>query len=185
MATGSDDHTLRLWEAQDRTTAARCAPRVEVAEVLTFSPDGRRLAAGCSGSVVVYELAGRLRRQLQKHGHYITALAVRPRRPVLASASRRNEVSLEDVTTGQQLHDWRFTGIVGKVAFSPDGNVLAVAPYARAGNATSLSESSKDIYLLETETGKVRKRISGDFGACHCLRLFRSGFLPRGTITER
>jgi hypothetical protein len=134
-----------------------------VPEVVAFSPDGRRLAAGSSFSVVVYELADRVGRQLPGHGFYTTALAVHPRKPLLAFASRVYDVSLADVDAGRELHRWeRLGGMVGNLVFSPDGRLLATAPYARLNTTQWLSG---DVNLLETETGKVRKRFAGRFSA--------------------
>jgi eukaryotic-like serine/threonine-protein kinase len=160
VATGSDDQSVRLWEGRTGQPLLVVRPG-GFPEVVTFSPDSRRLAAGCSSSVVVYELADRLGRQLAGHGHYTMALAVHPRQPILASAARNHAVSLEDLATGQELHQWSFPGIVGNLAFSPDGRLLAAAPYARDPAYQWLS--SKDVCLVETETGKVRKRFAGPF----------------------
>ena len=125
--------------------------------MVAFSPDGHRLAAGCAASVVVYELAERLGRQLPGHRQFSMALAVHPRKPLLASASRRSVVNLEDIVSGEELRTWGFAGILGRLAFSPDGRTLAVAPYAP--NPTYQSFGNKDVYLVDTENGKTQRLV--------------------------
>jgi tetratricopeptide (TPR) repeat protein len=131
--------------------------------VVAFSPDGHRLAAGCPSSVVIYELAERLGRQLPGHRLFTLALAVHPRKPLLASASRQCVVSLEDLVTGEELRRWNFAGLLGRLAFSPDGRMLAVAPFAT--NPTYQFMGNKDVYLVDTENGKTRKLDLGDVSA--------------------
>ena len=88
VATSSDDQTLRLWAARSGQPLQSVHPG-GTPVVVAFGPDGRRLAAGCAASVVVYELAERLGRQLPGHRLFTMALAVHPRKPLLASASRQ------------------------------------------------------------------------------------------------
>jgi serine/threonine protein kinase/WD40 repeat protein len=162
VATGSDDLTVRLWEA--RTGRSLVIVRVAgTPEAVTFSPDGRRLAAGSSLSVVVYELADRLGRQMPGRSHFTMALAIHPGKPLLASATRNFDVSLDDLNTGQEFRSSIFRGIVGNLAFSPDGRLLALAPYARSPFYQWLS--CRDVYVVKTETGAVRRRFSGAFSA--------------------
>jgi WD40 repeat protein/serine/threonine protein kinase len=162
VATGGDDQTIRLWGTRTGQSLLSVRPG-GFPEVLTFSPDGRRLAAGCSSSVIVYELAHRLGRQLSGRGHVTMALAMHPCRPLLASASRNLDVSLDDLSTGQKLQSSILPGLAGNLAFSPDGRLLAVAPYSIAPMSQPMS--CRDVYIMETETGTVRRRLSGSYSA--------------------
>jgi WD40 repeat protein len=162
VATASDDQTVRLWGA--RAGLSLLILRLPgTPEAVTFSWDGRRLAAGCPTSVVVYELADRLGRQLPGRGHFTMALAIHPDVPRLASATRIFDVSVDDLNTGQKLHSSILPGLAGDVAFSPDGRLLSVAPYAHSPVYQSLS--CRDVYVVEAETGAVRRRVSGAFSA--------------------
>jgi WD40 repeat protein len=161
VATSGDDQTLRLWEVRTGRPLLVVHPGW-APQAVAFSPDGRRLA-GSSTTVAVYELAPRLGRQLPAHGHITTALAIHPRKPVIASASLSNDVTLRDLASGQELRQWKgLPGRIGNLAFSPDGRLLAAAPFARFHSTFFLSG---DVSLLETETGKVRKRFTGAYSA--------------------
>ena len=72
-------------------------------------------------------------------------------------------MSLEDVVTGEELRTWDFAGILGRLAFRPDGRMLAVAPLAT--NPTYQLLGNKDVYLVDTENGKTRKLVLGDVSA--------------------
>ena len=53
FATGSDDKTIRIWNAEEKSLIIRCSVPHAVRS-LAFSPDGAHLAAGFqSGSFVV------------------------------------------------------------------------------------------------------------------------------------
>jgi WD40 repeat protein/serine/threonine protein kinase/tetratricopeptide (TPR) repeat protein len=159
IATGSDDETLRLWEARTGRALLVLPSEIGPPEVVAFSPDGGSLAVGSYRASAVYRLTGRLWRHLSGHGFMTTSLAFHPRKPVLASASRDNDVTLWAIATGTELERWKgFPGMAGNLAFSPDGRLLAAAPFARIRTPFFPAGA---VSLVETETGKVRKRFTG------------------------
>jgi WD40 repeat protein/serine/threonine protein kinase len=161
VASCGDDETVRLWEVETGRPLLVLRPGMSP-EAVAFSPDGRRLATGFR-AVVVYDLGARPGRHLAGHGFWTTGLAFHPRRPLLASASRSSDVTLRDVATGREVRRWdQLPGPVGNLVFSPDGRLLAAAPFARFN---MFYWPNRDVCLLEADTGKVRRRFAGNFTA--------------------
>ena len=161
VATSSDDQTVRLWAARGGQPLQTVHPGGTPLAV-AFGPDGRRLAVGCAASVVVYQLAERLGRQLPSDAPLYHGAGGSPRKPLVAAASRQSVVSLEDLVTGEEIRTWSFAGLLGRLAFSPHGRVLAVAPFAP--NPAYQPFGNHDVYLLDTETGNSQKLVLGDVG---------------------
>src|SRR5262245_4560548 len=122
-------------------------------EPVTFSPDGRLLAAGSWDAVLLLDAAtGRERAGLAGHQAPVLALAFAPRPAgraggwLLASAGADRTVRLWDTATSQTLRELRgHEGEVSAVAFSPDGRLLA------SGGSEGL------VCLWDTHTGKPRE----------------------------
>jgi WD40 repeat protein len=98
---------------------------------VTFSADGRKLAAaGGNSNVVIWDAAsGKEQVTLRGHTAAVNALAFHPDNRHLASGSEDGTVKLWDVVTGREVRsfqhptrDW-----VRAVAFSRDGRLLASA----------------------------------------------------------
>jgi WD40 repeat protein/serine/threonine protein kinase/tetratricopeptide (TPR) repeat protein len=164
IATGGDDQTLRLWDARTGQSLLVLYTSAGAPEVVAFSRNGAFLAAGFYKAAVVYRLAGRLERHLPGHGFWTPSLAFHPRRPVLASSSRDNDVTLWDVAAGVELQRVKgFAAPIGNLAFSPDGRLLAAAPFARLRMPYYMMSDA--VFLLETESGRERQRIPGPYTA--------------------
>ena len=62
------------------------------------------------------------------------------------------------------MRRWKFLVPFGNLVFSPDGRLLAAAPFARF-NMGFWSSGDVLVFLLETETGKMRPPFKGKFSA--------------------
>jgi WD40 repeat protein len=95
---------------------------------LSFSPDGKPLAAGAVGTVKLWEVVtGKVRTTLAVHPDEVKAVAFAPRGDGLAFCVRKDaSARLWDLRTRRVRAVFRVhTDWVYSLAFSPDGKVLA------------------------------------------------------------
>jgi WD40 repeat protein len=129
IVSGSDDGTVRLWDAHtgaELVTVHR-TDLGEPVESVTFSPDGKHLAAATLRDVLIWNSNGQtLRGTLSGHRQKVTSVAFSPGSTLLASGSFDHTIRVWSTATGEELRV--LTGHnrpISSVAFSPDGTRLA------------------------------------------------------------
>lgn len=121
---------VRLYETSNWRETGRLRGCHENLLSVTFSPDGKTVAAGgFQGAIAVWDVPeGRLRCTLAGHQAYVPALAFHPGGRTLLSASHDGTVRLWDARGGREI---RRVGPLGAVfvaaAFSPSGARAALA----------------------------------------------------------
>ena len=127
IVSGSDDQTLRLWDA---TTGQPIGPPLQGHQAavwsVAFSPDGQRIVSGSADKTLRLwdAITGQpIGPPLTGHEGSVWSVAFSPDGQRLVSGSYDNTLRLWDATTGQPIGppltghtDW-----VRSVAFSPDG----------------------------------------------------------------
>ncbi|MFN8665126.1 MAG: TIR domain-containing protein [Thermomicrobiales bacterium] len=135
---------VRLWDLSNgRPLGGPLAGHPSWVDAMTFSADGRTLAASSGAQILLWDVASErpIGNPLTGHQYTAISLAFSPDGRILASGGRVGSIAepagvatLWDVTTGQQL-DPPLTDPPAPVlspAFSPDGGVLA-AGVVRSG----------------------------------------------------
>ena len=126
-------------------------------QAVAFSPDGSKVAVASLG-IVVYEISPRRLRCLPGHGFMTSAVAFDPARPVLATASRSQDVTFWDLETGREFQrQTGLPGLRGNLVFNANGSLLAAAPFARFAT----SWTTEGLALLDCESGQIRKTFPG------------------------
>jgi WD40 repeat protein len=135
VASGSDDETVRLWDA------ATGAPRGEPLKghsgpvnSVAFSPDGKLVASGSGDETVrLWDAATGAPRgePLKGHSGWVNSVAFSPDGKLVASGSGDETIRLWNAATGAPRgeplkghSDW-----VSSVAFSPDGKLVTVSDW--------------------------------------------------------
>ena len=118
---------------------------------VTYSPDGRRFAAGSSVSIWLYDTRTGKEINLFIGPGLVNSVAFSPDRATLASGNEDGTIHLWDTTTGQRLKNLPgHTDHVNSVVFSPDGRTLA-------------SDGSWDetVRLWDVSTGRLLHTLAG------------------------
>lgn len=125
IATGRDDGTLELWNAEQPVAPEKLLGHTDLVTAAAFSPDASILAtAGKDQTVRLWNVATAAQRAIL-HGHRgaIQALSFAPDGRTLATVGTDRTLILWDVGRGEELATLQ-AHAAECVAFSPDGRTL-------------------------------------------------------------
>ncbi len=124
---------VHCWDAKGRTERWSLKTPHSLVRCLAFSPDGKTLATGEGaskpGHVVLRDAAtGKERADWVAHEQDVFAVVFSPDGKTLASCGKERVAKLWDIATREERVIIRQkTGWIRSLAFSPDGDILALA----------------------------------------------------------
>ena len=103
LASGSDDHTVRLWDVTSGQCLKILQGHTNGVWSVAFSPDGQTLASGSDDHTVrLWDVtSGQCLKILQGHTNGVWSVAFSPDGQTLASGSQDETIKLWDVQTGE------------------------------------------------------------------------------------
>ncbi|HLY10840.1 MAG TPA: serine/threonine-protein kinase, partial [Planctomycetota bacterium] len=174
LASGSSDHTIRLWDPVRGTLLATFGPHAGKVEAIAFSPDGSLIASVTEagddrpGEVKLWDVStGTVRSDLKGHEVGVNCVAFSPDGALLATGDRAGTVRLWEVAGGRakgtipNAHESSVRGL----AFTPDGLSLVTGSW------------DHEAKLWEVTTQRERRAFRG-----HSEGLWGLAVSPDGTL---
>ena len=167
LAGGSDENNIFIWDGDSRQLLRTLRGHTDYVNSVAWSPDGQVLASGSDdGTVRLWNPNHGVNFAiLRGHTGDVNGVAFSPDGRMLASVSWRSpSVILWDVNSQSRIRTMS-SGSALSVAWSPDGQTLAVGIY------------SGRIHLYDPNTGIRKQRLSG-----HSNDVRSVAFHPNGRI---
>lgn len=149
---------VRLLEPRTLKRKMSLSGPTDVVRAVTYSPDGKILAAGGGGparygEIVLWDgITGQPLRTVRGHRDYVYSLAFSPDGKTLASSSYDRLIKLWEVATGSELKTLKeHIDSVFPIAFSPDGKWLASGGADRTVKIWDVA-SGRRLYTLSDST---------------------------------
>jgi WD40 repeat protein len=157
LVSGSDDHTIKLWNLPTGQVAHTLTNHTEAVFSIAISPDGQTLVSASSDHTIkIWALSsGKELRTLTGHIEAVSSVAISPDGLILVSASWDRTIKVWELSTGEELRTLiDHTKYISNVAISPDGLTLVSASWDRTIKIWKLS-TGRELRTLTGHTSYV------------------------------
>ncbi len=126
-----------------------------------YSPDGKVLAVSGQQTIELWDPeSGRLLHTLKGHNDIVWSIAFSSDSKTMVSGSDDQTIRFWDVATGQQARQITHNKGVGKIAWSPDGKLLASIDLTKdASQGGAVWRPDSRVHLWDTATGKEVRQL--------------------------
>jgi WD40 repeat protein len=158
IISGSDDHTIRVWDAVSGAHLHTMNGHKSRVSSVAFSPDGSQIISGSGDHTVrVWDaVSGKHMHTINGHTSRVSSVAFSPDGSQIVSGSGDHTVRVWDAVSGKRKHTLSaHTGSITSVAFSPDGSHIISGSHdcnIRIWNAIS----GEHKYVLAGHTDSIR-----------------------------
>lgn len=130
VVSSSLDHTLKVWDVTSAKCRATFTGHRDEVFALTVSADGKYLAStGYDGRIIVYKASGKILQTLKGFKRWTVCLAISPDSSILATCTMAGIIRGWDIQSGKTIFELKTRGWETAMAWSPDGNFLAVGNF--------------------------------------------------------
>ncbi|HEY7427195.1 MAG TPA: hypothetical protein VH682_23375 [Gemmataceae bacterium] len=169
LAAMGDDNIISLWQLPERRLLRQFKEPGGALTALTFSPNGKTLAASdvaCVAYLLDTATGKKLLRLHEGDTGWRTAVAFSPDGGMLLTGSSHQGARLWDGKTGKEVATLGGPrSAVPAVVFSPDGRMMATAEW----------DDHPSVFLWEVATRKERHRFEGHLDSVNCLAFAADG----------
>ncbi|KAH7308785.1 WD40-repeat-containing domain protein [Rhexocercosporidium sp. MPI-PUGE-AT-0058] len=163
VVSGSQDDTVRLWDAITGAAIQTLEGHSMAVSSVAFSPDGKQVVSGSSSAIRLWDAATGAALQTLE-GYAVNSIAFSPNGKQVVSGSDYNTVRLWDAITGAALQTLEgHSRAVISVAFSPDGKQVVSG------------SKDKTVRLWDAVTGTALQKLKG-----HSMAVTSVAFSPDG-----
>jgi len=131
IVSGSNDKTIKIWDAKSKTLVTTLEGHSEVVTSVAFNPDGSLLASGSIDKTIkIWDVKKMtLTATLKKHSDRITSVTFSPDGSLLASGSDDETIKLWDVNGWKLITTLEAESGANCITFSPNGSLIAIGTY--------------------------------------------------------